>query len=86
MQKSWIQPLSWKDPLEKEMATLSSILAWEVPWTVEPGRVYEITKTCPWGHIRVGHELATEQQQQQQWAHWLLENQERGTPLTLSFW
>ena len=28
---------SWEDPLEKEMATLSSILAWETPWTEEPG-------------------------------------------------
>ena len=29
--------LSWEDPLEKEMATHSSILAWEIPWTEEPG-------------------------------------------------
>ena len=65
MQKSWVQPLSWKDPLEKEVATLSSILAWVVPWTEEPGRVYEVTKICPWGHIRIGHELPAEQQQQQ---------------------
>ena len=32
-----VQSLGWKDPLEKEMATLSSILAWEIPWTEEPG-------------------------------------------------
>ena len=31
--------LSWKDPLKKEMATHSSILAWEIPWTEEPGRL-----------------------------------------------
>ena len=31
--------LSWEDPLEKEMATHSSILAWEIPWTEEPGRL-----------------------------------------------
>ena len=31
MQETWVQSLSWKDPLEKEMATHSSILAWEIP-------------------------------------------------------
>ena len=31
--------LGWEDPLEKEMATFSSILAWEIPWTEEPGRL-----------------------------------------------
>ena len=36
-QEMWVQPLSWKDPLEKEMETHSSILAWEIPWTEEPG-------------------------------------------------
>ena len=33
----WVQSLGWDDPLEKEMATHSSILAWEIPWTEEPG-------------------------------------------------
>ena len=37
MQKTWVQSLSQKDPLEKEMATHSSILAWRIPWTEEPG-------------------------------------------------
>ena len=32
-QQVWVRPLSWKDPLEKEMATHSSIPAWEIPWT-----------------------------------------------------
>ena len=36
MQKTWVQPLGWKDPLEKEMATHSSILASEIPWIEEP--------------------------------------------------
>ena len=36
-QEMWIQSLVWEDPLEKEMATYSSILAWEIPWTEEPG-------------------------------------------------
>ena len=39
MQEAWVQSLSWKDPLEKGMATHSSILAWEIPWTEEPGRL-----------------------------------------------
>ena len=36
MQETWVQSLGWKDPLEKEMATPSSILAWKIPWTEEP--------------------------------------------------
>ena len=34
MWETWVQSLSWEDPLEKEMATHSSILAWRIPWTV----------------------------------------------------
>ena len=43
----WIQSLDQEDPLEKEMATHSSILAWEIPWTEEPGgaRVHGIAKS-----------------------------------------
>ena len=37
MQETWVRSLGWEDPLEKEMATHSSILAWEIPWTEEPG-------------------------------------------------
>ena len=37
MQEMWIQSLSLEDPLEKGMATHSSILGWEIPWTEEPG-------------------------------------------------
>ena len=37
MQETQVQSLGWEDPLEKEMATHSSILAWEIPWTEEPG-------------------------------------------------
>ena len=35
IQEAWVQSLSWEDPLEKEMATHSSILAWRIPWTEE---------------------------------------------------
>ena len=37
MQEMWVQSLGWEDPPEKEMATHSSILAWAIPWTEEPG-------------------------------------------------
>ena len=39
MQEMWVWFLDQEDPLEKEMATHSSILAWEIPWTEEPGRL-----------------------------------------------
>ena len=39
MQKTRVQSLGWEDPLEKEMAAHSSILAWKIPWTTEPGRL-----------------------------------------------
>ena len=42
MQETQVQPLGWEDPLEKEMATHSSILAWEIPWTEEPGGLQSI--------------------------------------------
>ena len=44
MWETWVQSLSWEDPLEKEMATHSSILAWRIPWAEEPGGLYS-----PWG-------------------------------------
>ena len=39
MQEMWVQSLGWEDPLEEEMVTRSSILAWEIPWTEEPSRL-----------------------------------------------
>ena len=46
MQETWVLSLSWKDSLEKEMATHSSILVWEIPWTEESGGaiVHRVTK------------------------------------------
>ena len=38
MQETQVRSLGWEDPLEKEVATHSSILAWRIPWTEEPGR------------------------------------------------
>ena len=45
MRKTWVQSLGWEDPLEKGTATHSTILAWRIPWTEEPGRLYS-----PRGH------------------------------------
>ena len=42
MQKRKVRFLDWGDPLEKEMATHSSILAWEIPWMEEPGRLQSV--------------------------------------------
>ena len=39
MQETWVQSLGQEDPLEKEMATHSSTLAWKIPWTEKPGRL-----------------------------------------------
>ena len=39
MRETWVRSLGWEDPLEKEMATHSSILAWKIPWMEEPGRL-----------------------------------------------
>ena len=54
MQKTQVQSLGWEDPLEKEMAICSSIPAWEIPWTEEPGRLQSLVSQ------RVEHDLATE--------------------------
>ena len=50
MWETWVQSLGQEDPLEKGMATHSSVLAWEIPWTKEPGSVYSM------GSQRVGHD------------------------------
>ena len=49
MQETWVQSLGREDPLEKEMATHFSILAWRIPWTKEPDRLQSM------GSQRVGH-------------------------------
>ena len=59
MQEARVQSLGQKNPLEEEMATLSSILSWEIAWTEEPGRLQSL------GSQRVRHNWVTEQQQQQ---------------------
>ena len=49
VQETWVQSLGWKDPLEKGTATHSSNLAWEIPWTEEPGGLQSM------GSQRGGH-------------------------------
>ena len=54
MQDTWVCSLGWEDLLEEEIATHSSILAWKIPWTEEPGRLQSMESQ------RVRHDLATE--------------------------
>ena len=48
--ETWVKPLGWEDPPEKGMATHSSILAWRIPWTEEPGGLQSV------GSQRVRHD------------------------------
>ena len=50
VREAGVQSLGWEDPLEKEMVTHSSILAWRIPWTEEPSRLQSM------GSQRVGHD------------------------------
>ena len=105
MQETQVQSLGQENPLEKEMATNSSILAWRITWTEEPGRLYSswglknqhdlATKPppaqygigLPWrtgkpgvlrfmASQRVGHDLATQQQQYRMGLSWWLSSKE----------
>ena len=50
MQEMWVRSLDWEDPMEEGVATHSSILAWRIPWTEEPGGLQSM------GSQRVGHD------------------------------
>ena len=50
MRETWVRSLGQEDPLEKEITTHSSILAWRIPWTEEPGRLQSMESQ------RVGHD------------------------------
>ena len=52
MQGTWVQSLGWEDPLEKGMATHSSILVWRIPWIEQPGGLQSMRLH------RVGHDLS----------------------------
>jgi len=51
MKEMQVQSLGWEDPLEEGLTTHSSVLAWRIPWTEEPGRLQSM------GSQRVGHDL-----------------------------
>ena len=65
-QETQVQSLGREDPLEKEMATHYSILAWRIPWTEEPGGLQSV------GSQRVRHDLATQQQQHEVVRKWFV--------------
>ena len=48
--ETWVRSLGWENPLEKEVATYSSTLAWKIPWMEEPGKLQSM------GSQRVGHD------------------------------
>ena len=50
IRETQVRSLGWEDPLEKEMATYSSTLAWQIPWMGEPGRLQSM------GSVGVGHD------------------------------
>ena len=57
----WVRSLGWEDTLEKGMATHSSILAWRIPWTEEPGRLQSM------GSQSVGHAEHTHKVSKSKW-------------------
>ena len=60
MQETWVGSLGWEDPLEKEMATHSSILAWRIPRTEKPGGLQSV------GSQKVGHDWATSEEEEEE--------------------
>ena len=64
MQETWVWSLGWEDPLEKGTAAHSSILAWRIPWTEEPGRLQSM------GSQRVGHDQVTSTHLSKHQYHW----------------
>ena len=76
MQETRVQSLGWEDPLEKETVTHFSILAWEIPWTEEPGGLQST------GSQRVGHDGATEHGTHTE-AHFLSTTSHRGETTSL---
>ena len=67
MRETLVQSLGWEDPLEEEMATLSNVLAWRIPWTKKPAGLQSM------GSQRVRHDVGTKYQQYA-WQRCPLEN------------
>ena len=75
MQETQVQSLGWGDPLEKEMATHSSILAWRIPWTDEPGRLQSLglqswTRLSDCTHINIKSLLKVHSNFQKSFLSW----------------
>ena len=66
MQETQVQSLGWEDPLEKEMATHSSTLAWKIPWMEQPGGIQST------GSQRVGHDRVTSLSHPLHFGEWIL--------------
>ena len=77
IQETYVRFLGGEDPLEQDMATHSSILSWEIPWTEEPGRL--------WVHGVAKHDLATKQQHLRRWllCHLSHDDEEKTQPFHL---
>ena len=74
MQETWVQSLSWEDPLEKGLATHFRVLAWRIPWTEEPGRQHprgcrELDTTERRTHTHQQSHVTEEQTQPSRTAH-----------------
>jgi len=54
IQETWVRSLGWEDPLEKGRATHSSILAWRIPWTEEPGGPHTVRRVAE-SHTRLSN-------------------------------
>ena len=60
MHEMLVQPLGWEDPLEKEMASHPSILAWDIPWTEEPGELQSMGVAKSWTQPGTEHRHTAE--------------------------
>ena len=78
MQETWVQPLDWEDPLQKEMATHFSILAWKIPWKGS------LAGYSPWGGKRVGLDFAIKNNKQRKTGGSARQREPLPRPLELS--
>ena len=79
-QETWVQPLGQEDCLEKEMTTISSTLAWKIPWTEKPGRLKSM------GSQRAGHDWTQHIKNKHISALEMDQRQEQGQALTYDKW
>ena len=75
VQETWVWSLGQEDPLEKGMATCSSVLAWRIPWTQEPGGLFSL-----WGSWRIRHDWVTNHSLSSPTAWWREHGLHHGLP------